>query len=365
MIDENWFNDIFISILEKEKPLEDYSDAEIDAEIDDLYTRCVPEFGQILFRKIKENASKTLAENRKKEAEFSEHIWKEWGPAFDSFQIFLELCVEVGNEFAKETRLNITKDENDLFMALIGLQARGCEIGFEVFTLLKNGFPDGAHARWRTLYEITVIAAFLKENGNEAARRYLLHEICESNLEDYQKYCTILGYAPFSEDEIAAMKKKQHDLEVSFGGGFEKNYGWATDILRKKNQKPALNANFREIERAANFEHMHSYHQMASHNIHAGSKALKFRLGTPIKLRGPQVRFGPSIVGFTDPAHGTSIALGQLTVFLLTLKPDIYRLTILNVLELLTEEIGKTFFEIDNRLQEEAFNESHPEQKRL
>ena len=72
--------------------------------------------------------------------------------------IILESCVEMGNEFSKEVSSEHSEDENHLLIALTGLQARGCEIGFEVFTLLKNGFPDGAHARWRSLYEISVIA---------------------------------------------------------------------------------------------------------------------------------------------------------------------------------------------------------------
>ena len=316
----------------------------------------MPQFAEIVLRQIKDNAAITLAENKKLEAEFHEHLWSEWGDAFNLFQIFLESCVEVGNEFCKEVASNHSDDENYLLIALTGLQARGCEIGFEIFTLLKSGFPDGAHARWRSLYEITVTAEFIRENGNEAARRYMLHNIIESSsgIQDYQKYCRIHGYEPFSREEIADMNKDRNEIIDSFGEGFKEAYGWASDILRKLNQnlKPTFKANFREIERATQFEYMHGYYRMASHNVHAGSKALTFRLGTPIKSRGLPMRFGPSDTGFTDPAHGTSIALYQLSTILLTTRPNIYRRVTINVLEMLMDEIGNTFLDIDKRLQE-------------
>ena len=143
----------------------------------------------------------------------------------------------MGNDFCKEVASENSADENPLLISLTGLQARGCEIASEVFVLLKNGFPDGAHARWRTLYEMSVIATFISENGDEAAKRYLHHDLIESTrgIQDYQKYCTVLGYEPFSEEKIAGMKKDRDDLIHSFGEGFKEDYGWASDILRKKN----------------------------------------------------------------------------------------------------------------------------------
>ncbi len=357
MIDDSWFKELFTNELAKKKPLEAYSEEEIKEIYWDSINKCLPQFSEIVMRAIKDNAATILAANRKIEAEFNEHLWNDWSDAFDLFQIFLESCVEAGNEFSKEICSDDPEDENHLLIALTGLQARGCEIGFEIFTLLKNGYPDGAHARWRSLYEITVIAKFISENGNEAAKRYMLHNIIESSsgIKDYQKYCKIHGYKPFSKEEIDEMNKDRAEIIQSFGDGFKEPYGWASDILRKANinSKSTFKANFREIEKATKFEYMHGYYRMASHNVHAGSKALTFRLGTPIKLRGLPMRFGPSTTGFTDPAHGTSIALFQLTAILLAKRFNIYRIINIKVLRMLTEEIGNTFLEIDKRLQEE------------
>lgn len=355
MFEDRQIYEIIIEAMENKKPLENYSVSEIKKINGDFLSSCVPKFAEIALQKIKENAVNTLAKNRNIENEFVRHIWTAWSDAFDLLQIFLESCVEAGNEFNKEVFSNHSEDEKYLLMALIGLHARGCGIGFEIFTLLKNGFPDGAHARWRTLYEITVIAKFISENGNEAAKRYILHDIIESfrGIEDYQKYCEIHGYKPFSEEKIACLKKDQEDMIHLFGKGFKDDYGWASDILRKKNLSlsPEFKANFREIERATNLEYMHPYYQMANLNVHAGSKSLTFRLGRPIESKAQSIHFGACDNGFTDPANGTSIALYALTSILLIQRQNIYRLITINILKNLRDEIGNTFFEIDKRLQ--------------
>ena len=37
----------------------------------------------------------------------------------------------------------------------------------------KNGFADGAYARWRSLYELNVVSEFISENGEKTAKAYL------------------------------------------------------------------------------------------------------------------------------------------------------------------------------------------------
>ncbi len=83
---------------------------------------------------------------------------------------------------------NITIDFNDddakegdfVFDVVIRLHARACQIASEVLKLLKSGFADGAHARWRSLHEVAVVALFIHKHGNDVAEKYLLHDVVES-----------------------------------------------------------------------------------------------------------------------------------------------------------------------------------------
>ena len=68
----------------------------------------------------------------------------------------------------------------------------------ETIWMMEGGFASGAMARWRTLHEVAVIAFFLRQHGQGAAERYLLHEAIESHkaTSQYQQYCTQLGREP-------------------------------------------------------------------------------------------------------------------------------------------------------------------------
>jgi len=98
---------------------------------------------------------------------------------------------------------------------------------------------------------------------------------------------------------------------------------------------------------------MRGYYKMASHNVHAESKGLFFKLGVPREFRGKHVLSLESAIGFTDPAHGTAISLFQLTSTLLLSKQrsSIYEPVTLKALEMLVTEIGDIFLKIDNHLQ--------------
>ena len=55
-----------------------------------------------------------------------------------------------------------------------------------------------------------------------------------AGIQDYQKYCRIHGYEPFSGEEVAGMNKDREELIHSFGEGFKEAYGWASDILKRE-----------------------------------------------------------------------------------------------------------------------------------
>ncbi len=236
--------------------------------------------------------------------------------------------------------------EKHLYQALLRLHARGCQVGAEVLTLLNSGFADGAHARWRTLYEITVIAYFIRENGNDVAERYICHNTIESYraMSTYQKCYERLGYEPLSEEEIAKTTVAFEELCERFGPNFKEGYGWASEVLHKKNP------HFADIENATNFGHMRAHYKLASHNIHAEPKGIVFRLGMPEKTSCKiHLLPGPSDAGFTDPAHCTAISLYQLTCALLTIGIGNNPIwcVIAEILSMLERDIGKALLEVD------------------
>lgn len=89
---------------------------------------------------------------------------------------------------------------------------------------------------------------------------------------------------------------------------------------------------------------------MVSQNVHANPKGVFFRLG--LYPEGQDILLaGPSNTGLADPGHGTAISLGQITVALLSTRPNIDRLVICNILVRLMGEIGEEFLAVQRFLE--------------
>jgi hypothetical protein len=134
----------------------------------------------VMLKELKRHAPAQVNKIRSDRDAFKSRLHKPWKKAFEILDLYLAACNECGSSFNKEYRQTAAKEDDFVFDVVTRLQARGCQIGLEVMTLLEGGFADGAHARWRTLHEIACVAMFVKNHGQEVAERYLLHDIVET-----------------------------------------------------------------------------------------------------------------------------------------------------------------------------------------
>lgn len=270
----DWFLDTLINELAKRKPLEEYKEGEIKEITITVLRGVIPDMAKDILGTLEKGMPDKLKERRAEKAEFEEHVRRVWGKPLDLLEIFLELCLETAMVFHENIESHITPENKHLYQALLRLHARGCQVGAEVLTLLNSGFADGAHARWRTLYEITIVARFISEKGNDTAERYIRHDTIESfrAMTVYQKCHKRLCYEPCADEEIAEVTAAFNELCERFGPNFKGNYGWASKALDKKNP------NFVDIENATNFDQWRAHYKLASHNVHAGPKGIVFKL---------------------------------------------------------------------------------------
>lgn len=293
-----------------------------------------------LLSELKTNAAILLKEQTEQCAQFESRIREVWGKALDLLEMFLSIAREVGDYYNEQFRQTASQDEDYVFEVLTRLHARACQIGFEIHTLLKSGYADGAHARWRTLHEISAIAYFVTKHGNPVAERYLCHGAVESYRAagQYQKHCESLGYEQMSDEEMAELKAARDHMIDRFGSSFRNQYGWASHALGKDH--PYLS----DIERDVNLEHLRPFYKLASQNVHAGPKGILFRLGLHPAYENVLLA-GPSMAGLADPGQGTAMSLLQITATLLTTKPSLDRLVACNVLQKLHQETGEAFLD--------------------
>jgi Family of unknown function (DUF5677) len=240
---------------------------------------------------------------------FAKNIQSIWGVPLGLLQGLIVIADESAQYFSsrKDECLEVSLVQD----LLVRIHAKSVQVAKEIFTLLRNGFSDGAQARWRTLHELAVISAFISEHGEEVAKRYISHEAVDTYKAavQYNEYYPRLGAEPISEEDLEIMRKDYETLLVQYGQNFKHDYGWAAGAL-------ALNRpTFRDIEVSIELDHLRPYYKAASANIHGNPAGVFQSLG--LFPEEDIILSGPSTIGLTRPAQFTATSLNIITTTML------------------------------------------------
>lgn len=318
----------------------------ISENIEKTFPELVSKMTERLLKALEQSASSMLEEHREVRERFEANINLDWKKPLNLMEMFLVIVFEAGEDFNREFRTVAARRHDFVFEALTRLHARGCQIASEVLTLLRSGYADGAHARWRTLYEVAIAAQFIAKHGNGIAEQYLLHDAIESGnvARKYQEHCLALKHKPIPKKELGKINAVNDALVKRFGASFKGDYGWAASAVGKDHPK------FSDVEQNIGLQHWRPYYRMASHNIHANPKGVFFKLGL-IPGYKEVLLAGPSNTGFADPGHGTVLSLLQLAATLLLTRSNLDRLVLCNILVKLEKEIGDAFLKVQSSVE--------------
>jgi hypothetical protein len=299
-----------------------------------------------VFAEVKRNSGKFLRETDRDRLKFQLRLAKTWRKAFHLLDLFLGLALQSGGDFNRQCGLSSTSANDAAVYVLTRLHARACQVSAETIALLKAGFADGAHARWRTLHEIAVVSTFIAKHGTETARRYLAHDAVESYkaARQYQDQCHAIGHKPLSREEMAKIQRRYTEALTRYDNSFKGSYGWAAFVLNK------AAPTFRDIEHDVKLDNLSPYYKLASHNVHANPKGISFKLGLGPD-RGKVLLAGPSNTGLLDPAQCTALSLLQTTSALLGIRPNLDGVVIMKVLIKLEREIALVFAATQRRIE--------------
>lgn len=133
--------------------------------IDNVASKAVDTIESIMYEKV--------LEERAYSSEFLARQEQKWGKAFVSSEA-LYLCIlestEHYEQYVCSTHLG---EENYTYHALKHIHGRALQMYSEIMCLVQNGFADGAYARWRSLYELSIIASFIGKYGELVAEAYI------------------------------------------------------------------------------------------------------------------------------------------------------------------------------------------------
>lgn len=168
--------DFFKEKLEEGLPKEKIQDFLDSSEIGELYAEIVKTVSDSAAETIEEIMFEKVLVERAFDNEFLARVEQKWGKAFVASEA-LYLCVmESSDEYIKfisEEMKGKNSDKAPIFNALMRIHARACQEYLEILCLCKNGFADGAYARWRSLYELSIISDFIRKNDKKVAISFL------------------------------------------------------------------------------------------------------------------------------------------------------------------------------------------------
>lgn len=196
-----------------------------DFNIEKVIDNIIPEMTVALKKTLVDSTEKMLKEHRSISKEFVAGNISRWSEAFDLFETLIVICTESGAEFNKSYRPKAASENDLVFDLVVRHHARACHIAQEILCLLKNGFADAAHARWRALHEVTATAMFIAKHGKECAERFHLHEVVDSycGMVEHKKYEHRLQAKGPTFEEVDECKT-QYDLLI-------KKYGRSLQII--------------------------------------------------------------------------------------------------------------------------------------
>ncbi len=122
---------------------------------------------------IEKTMYEKVLEERAYADEFLARQNQKWGKAFvASDMLYLCICesAEEYNDYVCEVYAPNIKIS---YHAMRLIHGRALQEYLEIICLDKNGFADGAYARWRSLYELSVVAAFIKKYGESVAEAFI------------------------------------------------------------------------------------------------------------------------------------------------------------------------------------------------
>jgi hypothetical protein len=302
----NELSELIIESLNEIAEEAESGDGSMGESIDDLYD----EIGDAMYEETIETMEESLEDWREELSGFRERLYDDWQDPIDLLEAFIIYSRDSGMELQRDVGDQARENEDLVFLTLLKLHGRAIQVSQEILTLIKQGFADGAHARWRALHEIAVVSMFINQTGEETAKRFLLHELVDDyHLKKQIKEHDGTGFlGEVSGEELEDAEERLNHLCEQFGDGFGGLWGWAAHEIP--------NPKFRDLENAVNLDHHRPYYDFASKvNVHSGAKGTNAQIG--LTNRPYTSASGPTNSGFYLPGFQTAVSLYQVSVALM------------------------------------------------
>lgn len=144
-------------------------------DMSEMFTKHLDFMTDSTFDYLKQSMFEEVLYWRAETNEFIAHQEQKWGKCFVASEAMYVIAIESSQAYGQyihDNDINCKDEKQFMFLALREINARTCQIFLEVLYLMKLGFADGAYARWRSMYELSIIAEFIHNNGEAVAEAF-------------------------------------------------------------------------------------------------------------------------------------------------------------------------------------------------
>ncbi|HET9818744.1 MAG TPA: DUF5677 domain-containing protein [Rhodanobacteraceae bacterium] len=271
---------------------------------------------------------------------FQARLSRTYRKPFDTLGRFLVACINAGQTFLDSLAQDGELKQTPRRVALLRLHHRACRVSSEIEALLHAGLTDGAFARWRTLHEICVCAAFINKQGDNVARRFLRHETFDRlKLDGLAKRQANLQVTDDHDQLIALLKS-------TYGAEYVADYGWCAKALGK------ARVTFRDLEEATDFGHVRLHYQQSNNAVHLTSLSLIYRPSlNQITAAGDPMEWAiASNLGLSMPADLCAWSLLNVTLALLGAEMTADHIVLMHLLSKIRREVAADFMRAEKRI---------------
>jgi len=143
------------------------------SELKNMATQQAEEFETIMYENV-------MIQNNQRDL-FLASLWGKWHRGFVAYEAMYLMTVEMIQKYRNEIESDGKNEVEPKYFALLNIHGRACQIFIEILCLLKNGFADGAFARWRSLFELSIYAIFISQNSENVAMEYIRQADTDEN----------------------------------------------------------------------------------------------------------------------------------------------------------------------------------------
>ena len=253
---------------------------------------------------IERQASRTKISRSRTKGRVRREIAERWGRPLDLLGRCIDIADLINDRLVRAVFMNgdVLRGKNPRPMPdrvtgayvkclhSLSLYSKSCIIAAEILCLLREGFPDAAASRFRTLHEHLVIAmVLLNDRTYELSEAYEESAVFEylkqlrvdlSSFSDPALYWTISNELAEERsreisEEILDTEALANEIVGKRGAKFRDQYEWARPKLPEpKRSNLQYRMNFTDLEQIAGMDFLRRNYLMGNDRVHAGAYAV-------------------------------------------------------------------------------------------